>query len=63
MNRIKKRVWICALASVFSALSTRIWTEQAAELQMAAYSSIIFGLLLLGFVEDRRARAFGPPCW
>jgi hypothetical protein len=60
MSRIRKRIWVCVLASVFSALSTRIWPEQAAGLQMAAYSGIIFGLLLVGFGQDRRRRRFWP---
>jgi hypothetical protein len=60
MSRIRKRIWICSVASVFSALSTRIWTEHAAGLQMAAYTGIIFGLLLLGFGEDRRRKRFWP---
>ena len=58
MRRTKARLWICATGSVFSALSTRIWTDHAAALQMAAYSGIVLGLLFVGFREDRGRPGF-----
>ena len=60
MTRTKKRLSVCIGASVFSALSTRIWTDNAGGLQMAAYSALVLGMLWIGFGEDRRRSRFWP---
>ena len=60
MTRTKKRIWVCVVASLLSALSTRIWPDDAATLQMGAYSALVLGLLTIGFAEDRRRPRFWP---
>ena len=63
MTRTKKRLWLCAAASLFSALSTRIWTENAAALQMTAYTALVLGMLSIGFGEDQKRERFWPGVW
>ncbi len=58
MTRIKQRVWVCSIATVVSVLGTRIWVENAATVQMLAYSGMVLGLMAIGFREDRWRKGF-----